>query len=115
MRIANYEGRLAIVTGAPGHEVAYDVEKNSSGRFGWQPQAVYENWDAFTSWAAGARLEGATPTGRSSWSPSSAAAPTGSRDPQRWLSDGDILTSHIEGIGGMRHRFVAASPVRKEN
>jgi 2-keto-4-pentenoate hydratase/2-oxohepta-3-ene-1,7-dioic acid hydratase in catechol pathway len=37
------------------------------------------------------------------------------RDPQRWLSDGDVLTSHIEGIGGMRHRFVAASPVRKEN
>ncbi|HEU5392040.1 MAG TPA: fumarylacetoacetate hydrolase family protein [Streptosporangiaceae bacterium] len=37
------------------------------------------------------------------------------RDPQRWLSDGDVLTGHIEGIGGMRHRFVAASPVRKEN
>jgi 2-keto-4-pentenoate hydratase/2-oxohepta-3-ene-1,7-dioic acid hydratase in catechol pathway len=29
------------------------------------------------------------------------------RDPQRWLTDGDVLTSHIEGIGEMRHRFVA--------
>jgi 2-keto-4-pentenoate hydratase/2-oxohepta-3-ene-1,7-dioic acid hydratase in catechol pathway len=36
------------------------------------------------------------------------------RDPQRWLADGDVLTSHIEGIGEMRHRFVAAPPVRKE-
>jgi 2,4-diketo-3-deoxy-L-fuconate hydrolase len=32
------------------------------------------------------------------------------RKPPRWLSDGDILTSHIEGIGQMRHRFVAAVP-----
>jgi 2-keto-4-pentenoate hydratase/2-oxohepta-3-ene-1,7-dioic acid hydratase in catechol pathway len=37
------------------------------------------------------------------------------RNPQRWLVDGDVLTSYIEGIGEMRHRFVAASPVRKEN
>jgi 2-keto-4-pentenoate hydratase/2-oxohepta-3-ene-1,7-dioic acid hydratase in catechol pathway len=37
------------------------------------------------------------------------------RNPQRWLADGDVLTSHIEGIGEMRHRFVAAPPVRKEN
>jgi 2-keto-4-pentenoate hydratase/2-oxohepta-3-ene-1,7-dioic acid hydratase in catechol pathway len=36
------------------------------------------------------------------------------RNPQRWLVDGDVLTSYIEGIGEMRHRFVAASPVRKE-
>lgn len=33
------------------------------------------------------------------------------RDPQRWLADGDVLTSHIEGIGEMRHRFVAAPPL----
>ena len=37
------------------------------------------------------------------------------RDPQRWLVDGDVLTSYIEGIGEMRHRFTAAPPVRKEN
>lgn len=30
------------------------------------------------------------------------------RDPQRWLADGEELVSHIEGIGELRHRFVAA-------
>jgi 2-keto-4-pentenoate hydratase/2-oxohepta-3-ene-1,7-dioic acid hydratase in catechol pathway len=29
------------------------------------------------------------------------------RDPQRWLSAGDELVTWIEGIGEMRHRFVA--------
>src|SRR5690348_10525295 len=57
MRIANHEGRLVIVIG----ELAHDVEKNSSGRFGPDPQAVYEEWDAFTSWAVSARLEGGAP------------------------------------------------------
>jgi hypothetical protein len=36
---------------------------------------------------------------------------TSRRDPQRWLADEDVLTSHIEGIGAMRHRFVAAPPL----
>ncbi len=31
------------------------------------------------------------------------------RNPQRWLAPGDVLTSYIEGIGEMRHRFIAAS------
>jgi len=30
------------------------------------------------------------------------------RDPQRWLAPGDELVSYIEGIGELRHRFVAA-------
>jgi 2-keto-4-pentenoate hydratase/2-oxohepta-3-ene-1,7-dioic acid hydratase in catechol pathway len=29
------------------------------------------------------------------------------RTPQRWLAPGDVLTSYIEGIGQMRHTFVA--------
>ena len=57
MRIANLEGRLVVVTGDPGHELAYDVEKNSSGRFAAEPQAVYEDWEAFTTWAAAAQWE----------------------------------------------------------
>jgi 2,4-diketo-3-deoxy-L-fuconate hydrolase len=61
MRIANHEGRLVVVTGDPGHELAHDVEKNSSGRFGPEPQASYEDWDAFTGWAAGTRWEGGEP------------------------------------------------------
>ena len=31
------------------------------------------------------------------------------RDPQRWLGPGDELVSYIEGIGELRHRFVAPS------
>jgi 2,4-didehydro-3-deoxy-L-rhamnonate hydrolase len=31
------------------------------------------------------------------------------RSPQRWLAPGDVLTSYIEGIGEMRHTFVAVS------
>jgi 2-keto-4-pentenoate hydratase/2-oxohepta-3-ene-1,7-dioic acid hydratase in catechol pathway len=61
MRIATYEGRLVVVTGGEGHEIAHDVEKNSAGRFGPEPQAIYEDWDAFTGWAAGARWEGGVP------------------------------------------------------
>ncbi|MGD0241620.1 MAG: fumarylacetoacetate hydrolase family protein [Streptosporangiaceae bacterium] len=57
MRIANYEGRLTVVTGDPGHELAHDVEKASNGRFGPDPQAVYQDWDDFTGWAS-AYLEG---------------------------------------------------------
>jgi len=32
------------------------------------------------------------------------------RNPPRWLAPGDVLTSYIEGIGQMRHRFVASGP-----
>ena len=67
MRIANYEGRLVVVTGGAGHEVAHDVEKNSGGRFGPEPQAIYEDWDAFTGWAAGTRWEGGDRSGRTAW------------------------------------------------
>jgi 2-keto-4-pentenoate hydratase/2-oxohepta-3-ene-1,7-dioic acid hydratase in catechol pathway len=31
------------------------------------------------------------------------------RDPQRWLAPGEVLTTSIEGIGEMRHRFVSAA------
>ena len=67
MRIANHEGRLVVVTGDPGHELAHDVEKNSGGRFGPEPQAVYEDWDAFTGWAAGGRCEGGAPVRPEAW------------------------------------------------
>jgi 2,4-diketo-3-deoxy-L-fuconate hydrolase len=54
MRTANLSGRLVLITGDPGQEIAYDVEKNSSGRFGSDPQAVYDEWESFRAWAAGA-------------------------------------------------------------
>ncbi|MFI8420440.1 fumarylacetoacetate hydrolase family protein [Streptomyces sp. NPDC085479] len=55
MRIANLSGRLALVVDGR----AVDVEQASCGRFSADPQAVYERWEEFRSWAAGAEL----PTG----------------------------------------------------
>ena len=86
MRIANYEGRLVVVAGGEGHKLVHDVEKNSGGRFGPEPQAIYEDWDAFTGWAAspgrarrggaGARWEGGAPVGMTTWaSPGPGTAP----------------------------------------
>ena len=40
MRIGNLSGRLTIFT----DEGAVDVERASGGRFGADPQAVYERW-----------------------------------------------------------------------
>ena len=57
MRIGNVDGRLAILTGAG----AIDVERASGGRFGADPQAVYERWAEFTAWAGSAGSEAAVP------------------------------------------------------
>ncbi|HEV2638954.1 MAG TPA: fumarylacetoacetate hydrolase family protein [Actinocrinis sp.] len=61
MRIANLSGRLVVVTGEPGAELAHDVEKASNGRFGADPQSVYADWQAFTEWAAAAEFSGGAP------------------------------------------------------
>ena len=58
MRIANLSGRLVLITA---DEAAVDVGQASGGRFGPDPQAVYDEWDAFTSWAQTADLSAATP------------------------------------------------------
>ena len=56
MRIANLSGRLVLL-----HEGrAVDVERASGGAFGADPQAVYERWEEFAAWAAGADLTGGT-------------------------------------------------------
>ncbi len=57
MRIMNLGGRLALVVG----DSAVDVERASSGRFGPDPQAVYDVWPEFQAWAASADTRGATP------------------------------------------------------
>ena len=61
MRVANLDGRLVIVTGEAGHEIGYDVEKSSGGQFSADPQAVYDVWGAFTTWAAAGQFTDATP------------------------------------------------------
>jgi 2-keto-4-pentenoate hydratase/2-oxohepta-3-ene-1,7-dioic acid hydratase in catechol pathway len=47
VRVGNVSGRLCLVAG----EDALDVERASGGRFGSDPQAVYECWDDFVAWA----------------------------------------------------------------
>jgi 2-keto-4-pentenoate hydratase/2-oxohepta-3-ene-1,7-dioic acid hydratase in catechol pathway len=57
MHLGNLEGRLCLV----GDHRALDVERASGGRFGSDPQAVYDDWDAFAGWASGADLDAAEP------------------------------------------------------
>ncbi|MFB7031955.1 MULTISPECIES: fumarylacetoacetate hydrolase family protein [unclassified Streptomyces] len=57
MRIANLSGRLALIVDGR----AVDVEEASDGRFAADPQAVYERWEEFRQWAAGARLPEGVP------------------------------------------------------
>lgn len=47
MRIGNLSGRLVLVT----DEGAVDVETASEGRFGADPQAIYQRWPEFIEWA----------------------------------------------------------------
>jgi 2,4-didehydro-3-deoxy-L-rhamnonate hydrolase len=55
MRIANLNGRLVVLNGGG----AVDVEKASDGRFAADPQAVFDDWEAFSTWAGeNADLEG---------------------------------------------------------
>ncbi len=48
MRIANVSGRLTLLTDDT-HGI--DVAKASGGRFGSDPQAIYDRWDEFLAWA----------------------------------------------------------------
>lgn len=47
MRLANVNGRLCLLAAAG----TIDVQHASGGRFGPDPQAVYERWDEFVDWA----------------------------------------------------------------
>ena len=49
MRIANHAGRAVLVVS---DGKAADIATASAGRFGPDPQSIYDNWDAFTAWAA---------------------------------------------------------------
>lgn len=60
MRIGNLSGRATLFTGDVPVR-ALDVEKASGGRFGADPQALYEVWDEFTAWAREADHADAVP------------------------------------------------------
>jgi 2-keto-4-pentenoate hydratase/2-oxohepta-3-ene-1,7-dioic acid hydratase in catechol pathway len=50
MKLANLDSRAVLVT----DDGALDVANASGGRFGPDPAALYEEWDAFRDWAASA-------------------------------------------------------------
>ncbi|MFD4603081.1 fumarylacetoacetate hydrolase family protein [Streptomyces sp. NPDC058464] len=58
MRTANLSGRLVIITD---DDTAVDVEEASDGRFGPDPQNIYERWTDFRVWAANAELPAGRP------------------------------------------------------
>lgn len=47
MKLANLAGRAVVVVG----DRAIDVEEASEGRFGSDPQALFDDWAAFREWA----------------------------------------------------------------
>lgn len=57
MRMASRAGRLVLVVGAN----AFDVARASRGRFGPDPDDVYECWEEFLEWAHGAVLDAPEP------------------------------------------------------
>jgi len=58
MRITNLQGRAAIVS-TDGSAV--DVATASDGRFGPDPQSLYDQWDDFRQWAAAHDTDGGQP------------------------------------------------------
>ncbi|WP_448719674.1 fumarylacetoacetate hydrolase family protein [Microbacterium natoriense] len=64
MRIANLAGRAVLVAGpstGSGTQAAIDIATASDGRFGPDPQSLFDEWDAFAEWAAEADATASAP------------------------------------------------------
>ncbi|WP_417512313.1 fumarylacetoacetate hydrolase family protein [Microbacterium sp.] len=59
MRVANLAGRAVLVDGTADARMI-DVAEASDGRFGPDPQSLFDDWAAFTQWAASAELRDGT-------------------------------------------------------
>ncbi|MDA5143418.1 fumarylacetoacetate hydrolase family protein [Streptomyces sp. AD681] len=88
MRIANLSGRLALIVDGR----AVDVEQASDRRFSADPQAVYEHWEEFRSWATAADL----PTG-SAFEPAELGSPAPA--PRQTLAIGLNYRDHASESG----------------
>ena len=88
MRIANLSGRLVLLAG----DRAVDVEKASEGRFGSRPQAIYDRWAEFRSWAAQADV----PAG-AEFDPADLGAPAPA--PRQLLAAGLNYRDHVGESG----------------
>ena len=92
MRIATVHQRASLIVGAG----AVDIHEASGGRFGPGAADLDERRAGFVDWAAAATLPGPEP-----YAPDSLGSP--SPTPRQVCE----VTSYIEGVGEMRHRFVA--------
>ncbi|MGP3938510.1 fumarylacetoacetate hydrolase family protein [Streptomyces sp. 6N106] len=87
MRTTTRAGRMCLVTG----ETVIDVEQASAGRFPADPLAVFEDWDAFRSWAAELEAAGVqAPAG-----PDGSVSPT----PRQVFAIGLNYRDHAEEAG----------------
>lgn len=85
MRVGNLSNRLTLFT----DQGAIDVATASGGRFGPDPQAAYDDWAAFTAWAASAPAEGARPFAQADLGP---PAPR----PRQVMAIGANYRDHVE-------------------
>jgi 2,4-didehydro-3-deoxy-L-rhamnonate hydrolase len=92
MRLGNLAGRAVVLDGT----TAVDVAEASQGAFGPDPAAVYEQWDTFRAWAAGA-----LPDARSGAEPAVRPAGLGcpSPMPRQVFGVGLNYRSHAEETG----------------
>jgi 2,4-diketo-3-deoxy-L-fuconate hydrolase len=92
MRAVNHDGRAGLVIG----DEIVDVERGSAGRFGSDPQALYDRWDEVREWAATA---GAVVAGRTGVRPGDVrlAAPVPS--PRQVFAIGLNYRAHAQEAG----------------
>ncbi|MER8162833.1 fumarylacetoacetate hydrolase family protein [Streptomyces sp. NPDC094472] len=87
MRTTTRAGRMCLVTG----EAVIDAEQASAGRFPADPLTVFEEWDAFRSWAAELEAAGV----QASAGPDGSVSPT----PRQVFAIGLNYRDHAEEAG----------------
>lgn len=87
MRTTTRAGRMCLVTG----EAVIDVEQASAGRFPADPLTVFEEWDAFRSWAVELEAAGV----QASAGPDGGVSPT----PRQVFAIGLNYRDHAEEAG----------------
>ncbi|ASQ93312.1 fumarylacetoacetate hydrolase family protein [Streptomyces sp. 11-1-2] len=87
MRTTTRAGRMCLVTG----EAVIDAEQASAGRFPADPLTVFEEWDAFRSWAAELEAAGV----QASEGPDGSVSPT----PRQVFAIGLNYRDHAEEAG----------------
>jgi len=100
VRLANLGGRAVLVIAGPegSGDRAVDVERASAGRFGADPQALFDDWAAFRDWASTAtRAATATDAAGEPFEPGDLGAPV--PRPRQVFAIGVNYTEHAAEAG----------------